>query len=283
VSDDGLARSRVIRRLAKLGPQRLARWDDRVNASAPLRVALAPARRWLDAGPLIVPTGPAEGIRLSKADLPLRHAHIGGLAFGELEVPVQEALRRHVAPGATFFDVGANVGFFSLLAARLAGPEGHVVAFEPVPESAAAIRRNAALNSFANVTVREQAAGAAAGRERFEVVVDASWSHMAARGEHPGAVAHLDVEVVVLDDLVAAGEVPAPHVIKLDVEGSELDVLQGLRATLRDHRPALICELHDTHAEFAALIGELGYVASNLEGTDPLGVSSAAHWLAVPA
>jgi hypothetical protein len=82
---------------------------------------------------------------------------------------------------------------------------------------------------------------------------------------------------------VAAGRVPPPAVVKIDVEGAELAVLEGMRETIRRHRPAIICELHDTHREFVAFMEEAGYRLINLEGTIPVGEAGAsAHALALP-
>ena len=55
-----------------------------------------------------------------------------------------------------------------------------------------------------------------------------------------------------IDELVSSGELPPPTVVKIDVEGAELAVLEGMRETIGAHRPAIICELHDTHAAFVA-------------------------------
>ena len=156
-------------------------------------------------------------------------------------------------------------------------------AFEPAPDNAAAIRVNAALNEFDNVVVVEKAAAAAAGEGRLQVVDDQSWSKLDAYGSHPGTERVVDVELVAIDDLVRAGELRPPTVVKLDVEGAEISALEGMRATLAEHRPAVICELHDTHREFAQLMRSAGYRVINLEGTEPIEeAGESAHALALP-
>src|SRR5688572_30507212 len=72
---------------------------------------------------------------------------------GSTERPVQRCLAAHLGPGDVFYDVGANVGFFSLLATKRVGPDGVVYALEPVAENASAVRRNARLNGLTNVSV----------------------------------------------------------------------------------------------------------------------------------
>jgi chemotaxis response regulator CheB len=87
------------------------------------------------------------------------------------------------------------------------------------------------------------------------------------------------VEVVTLDDAIAAGA-PAPDVIKLDVEGSEVDVLAGASRLLETRRPAVICETHGTNAEVCDLLEAAGYTVEHLDGTAPPREAGAAHLLA---
>jgi FkbM family methyltransferase len=216
--------------------------------------------------------------------LPIAHAHIGSIAFGNLESSVQEAMVRHLGRGGIFYDIGANLGFFSLLGAHLAGvDEGHVYAFEAAPSNAEAIRRNAVLNAVENVTVICKAVSSAAGRGRLQVVDDQSWSKLEDYGEHPYTEKVIDVELVAIDDLVGRGELPPPTLVKIDVEGAELAVLEGMRRTIEEHRPAIICELHGTHQGFVDAMGRHGYRLINLEGTIPVQEEGAsAHALALP-
>jgi FkbM family methyltransferase len=227
--------------------------------------------------------GLGDRLRLSLAHMPLAHAHAGALPRGTLEVPVQEALRRLLGPGDVLYDVGANIGFFVLIGARLVGPGGRVVAFEPVTENVAAIRSNAELNELANIDVVERAAGAARGLERLLRVEDLSWSRLESRGSHPGTLESVEVEVVPIDELVRSGELPPPTVVKIDVEGSEVDVLRGMAETIEQHRPAIVCELHETAVEFAELMEAHGYTLENLEGKGPVREAGmTAHALAIP-
>ena len=120
---------------------------------------------WLEDGVLRVPQGHAGGLAFDMRYLPISHAHVGSIAGGNLESAVQEAMVRHLARGAVFYDIGANLGFFSLLAGHLSGlREGRVVAFEAAPDNAEAIRINAELNGVPNVEVRCVAVAATSGR-----------------------------------------------------------------------------------------------------------------------
>lgn len=274
----------VVRRMVRLGHPRLRELTAKAAEPGPAGAALRPFLRWMAGGSIVVPMGLGGGLRLDMAGIPLSHAHIGSLAFGNLEQSVQEAMVRHLGTGGVFYDIGANVGFFALLAAHFAGFQtGHVYAFEPTPDNAGEIRRNVALNGLPNVTVIDKAVSSAAGSGRLQVVDDQSWSKLIETGEHPFTEQIIDIELVAIDDLVAAGAIRPPSVVKIDVEGAELAVLEGMRTTLSEHLPAVICELHDTHIEFAAFMRAAGYRVVNLEG--PGAIESAresAHALALP-
>src|SRR5204863_8297238 len=132
----------------------------------------------------------------SAARLPRAAAQAGLIGRGSLEPPVQEPRRRLLAPGDVFYDIGASVGFCTLVGARLVGPRGRVVAFEPVPWCAHAVGRNIELNGFEHAQIREEAVGAAGGSARLLVVGEASWSHLESTGRHADVRDEIDVTVV---------------------------------------------------------------------------------------
>ncbi len=135
----------------------------------------------------------------------MAHSQSGLIVRGVLEVPVQEALRRTLPPGGVLFDVGANIGFFSMLAGRIVGQNGRVYAFEPAPRNAEAIRRGAAANGFSNIEVIERAAFERSGSGRLQLVEDSSWSKLEDAGPHELTETVVEVELVALDDLVERG------------------------------------------------------------------------------
>ena len=266
--DPLLLRTRMLRLATRRHENVLAL--ERLQRSSRLgRAAARGLSLWLDDGPVVVGAGLGYGLRLTKANLPVTHAHAGLIVRGELERPVQEAFRRLVAPGATIYDVGANIGFYSLLAARLAGPGGKVHAFEPVPASARAVESNAALNEMASITVHEAAVGAGEGEGTLLVVGETSWSHLSTTGRHADTRVEQPVRLVSIDGLLASG-LPAPDVVKIDVEGAELEVLEGMQRTMREHRPALVLELHETNRRVAEGLESTGYRIENLDGPEPV-------------
>jgi FkbM family methyltransferase len=251
-------RSYLLRMLTRLPPQRRAR-----------------LQRLAGGGDVMITgTPPTSGLLLR--DVRLDHVQAWDLVRGVLEQPVAEAFRRHVGPGSVVWDVGANVGYFSLLAARLGAT---VHAYEPVPENVRAIRGNVAANGFdERVEVHPVAVAASAGRAGLLVVEDPSWSHLADRGRHPRTRHELEVDVVTLDGL----GLPAPDLVKIDVEGSEVAVLQGARELLARARPVLIVELHETNAEVCDLLEGAGYAVENLDGPEPPRAAGPVHILARP-
>lgn len=271
-----IIRTRFYAALTRVGPS----WIEEFAGRPPGRLAVRAARALFTGGTVTITSGPAGRLLLDSTYLPLDHPLGYGLLRGVVETSVQEALRRSVAPGMTVFDVGADIGFFSILAARLTGADGRVEAFEPVPSSARAVRANAALNGFANIAVHEVAAADHEAREELLVQHVSSWSHLAERGPHASTRERRAVEVIRLDERIARGELPAPDVVKVDVEGSEVAVLRGLSRTLAARPVAVICELHETNREVLELLSEIGYEVENLDGTAPVLEAGPVHILA---
>jgi FkbM family methyltransferase len=215
-----------------------------------------------------VELGAGAGLRFNCFD------SLGGYALGSAEPAVQAALQRVIQPGATVYDIGANVGFFSVIAARLTGEGGRVVAFDPLPSNVAAIRHNAQLNQFEpRIRVEEVAVGATDGAASFVVGATPGWGRLGDDGS-------LAVRVVGLDARIAAGELPVPDVIKLDIEGGEVAALAGLAATLHEHGPVVLVELHDTHDAVRAALEAEGYAIEVLDEAQDAASLVNAHLLA---
>jgi FkbM family methyltransferase len=180
--------------------------------------------------------------------------------FGTHEPGVQRAFELLALPGMTVYDIGANLGFYCVILARLVGPTGRVVAFEPLPDNARWIAHNAKLNAFEQIEVRCEALGHGQGKAEFIVSEKSMWGKLAAAGPAPAdAVGRITVVLMNLDTLVSAGAIAPPSLMKIDVEGAEVDVLTGATDTLRRSRPVLIIDLHNTNAPVAALLEELRY------------------------
>jgi FkbM family methyltransferase len=240
-----------------------------------------------DAGlPIALPIrgGVARGLRLG-----LRNATRAHLQ-GSCEVPVQHCLERYLRPGDVFLDVGGNIGFFSLMAARLVGPEGRVYAVEPVPENVGCIRVNALLNRLTNVTVLPLAAGRAEGTATLMLAAHSGGATLSGDDIPPDLTGRIEVPVSTIDRLIETGAIRPPALVKIDVEGSEPAVLEGMERTLTQHRPKIVFEVDSAaparaHARFDAVAGYLSRFGYHIDRLDPsyTGVDwTVLHGLALP-
>jgi FkbM family methyltransferase len=276
-----------MRQRTTRGSLRLLSWL--IDRPLPRRIAAAQhTNRWVRAvwrrasdplrhRPVPILSGPGRGLRINL------HGSAVAFATGTAERPLQEALKRELAPGMTFFDIGANVGFVTLVAASLVGPSGRVVAFEPVPGNVAAIRENLALNGIDWVELRQTAVARSAGSASLIVSEVSAFSRLAHISVPSEARDRIEVPVTSVDELLAASSVPKPDVIKIDVEGAELEVIEGMRDTLAQLRPVLLCEVHDCNVPYVQLMNELGYETVNLDEDVPVERGGRnAHTLARP-
>lgn len=166
-------------------------------------------------------------------------------AIGDNELPIQQALADYLRSGDVFYDVGANVGFFTVIGARLVSACGSVYAFEPVPENAAYVSLNAGLNGFSNVTIVEKAVCSSSGTRELWLAEYSGGSALTSAQRPPDARRRISVETVSIDDLIFLHGWPRATVIKIDVEGAELEVIHGMRKVLTDVRPVIIFEIDD--------------------------------------
>lgn len=197
---------------------------------------------------------------------------------GGVEAVVQRTLAQTLEPGQVVYDVGANIGFFTIICSRLVGPQGRVYAFEPMPQNAATLRHNVTLNALENAVVVEKAASSSSGTAEL-MISDWSGLHVLNVGgvspPYRGGDIRINVETVTLDDFFSATDARPPDVVKIDVEGAELEVIKGMSAMLVSTKPLLICELHGTNTDFLRLIDSLGYEARALDEEKPI---ADAHW-----
>ena len=184
-----------------------------------------------------IQSGAAEGLWLE-----LNPRTGDGYFRGHAEEVVQKTLLERLHPGMVFYDLGANIGLFSLLAARAVTPEGRVFSFEPDPEVAARLRRNVAKNNFANVTVVEAGVWSSSTELSFVSADPNSPDRGTGRFVVGTARDAAPLKCVALDDFIA--DHPAPDAIKCDVEGAEVEVLHGAEKLLRSRRPWILGEMH---------------------------------------
>jgi FkbM family methyltransferase len=183
-------------------------------------------------------TGPVSPARMS-LQLHREKAYWAGVYEREL----QKTLASAAAGKALAYDVGANIGFFSLLLGRLCDA---VVAVEATPETAARLRRNVELNAGLAITVVNAAVGERSGNVMIKTNAEPAMNAVSADGD-------VEVEATTLDELVASFGVP--DIVKMDIEGAEAAAFRGASALLAARKTVFVLELHGEDG--AALVDTL--------------------------
>jgi FkbM family methyltransferase len=184
--------------------------------------------------------------------------------FGQIEVEQTASLVATLKEGDVFFDVGANVGYYSLLASRLVGATGRVIALEPSVRNVALLHRHVTMNGASNIRVVPAACA-----DRFSIATFSAGENFATGHISESDAAGAIVPTVTVDALTQASA--APNVIKIDVEGAEVEVLRGASETLARSAPVIYLSVHssDLRSRCLALLTEFGYAASALRADEP--------------
>jgi FkbM family methyltransferase len=228
--------SKTLSPTALPGPRRRARtWE------LPSAVAQPLERVWLRILPTLTRdylTVVVDGVRLYGSSEHQRFMH--WLLKGSYERYMRRLFKRELAPGMRVLDVGANIGYYTLLAADAVGPTGRVLAFECVPGNARFLRHNVALNGSSNtVTVVEKAAASRSGVSRC--FADTHYSVRSSLVLEPKGAQGIDVECTTIDDVIGADE--SIDIAKIDVEGMEIDAIKGMERTIaRSERLTMFVE-----------------------------------------
>jgi FkbM family methyltransferase len=176
------------------------------------------------------------------------------------EAQAAEALRTWARPGTTVIDVGANTGFFTVRFARWVGPAGRVIAVEPETENLWLLRHRLERSGLGtNVDVIEGVAAEEPGMLRLAL----NRFHPA---DHRIGKEGLPVRAWTIDELVAARGWPAISLVKIDVQGAEVRVLRGARATIARFHPRLFVEVDDRALEEAGFSADLLFDEIEREG-----------------
>ncbi|HEV2989827.1 MAG TPA: FkbM family methyltransferase [Candidatus Angelobacter sp.] len=218
----------------------------------------------------IIQHGAAKGLRFNTG------ASNVGFLLGSAEPESQNALALLVRPNAVVYDIGANVGFLTLIAARLAGNSGRIFAFEPLRENFGLLEHNLRINGFTNVIARNIALAAHDGTDDFVMSANATFGGLStAAVKVQDEVGRIEVQVRRLDSLVEQESLPLPNLIKIDVEGAEEQVLEGALKTIARARPVLLIELHGTNHVISEKLATMGYFPAVVGGAKSI---TDAHW-----
>jgi FkbM family methyltransferase len=252
-------------------PQRLRHW---LYSKKWLRSRLAPLLKHLvsadTAAIVTVPTGPLHDVKLAVyRDTPNYY-----WLDDRYEAETIAFLREYAKQGAIVADIGAHIGFYTLLLSRYVGGTGTVLALEPDPANLVRLRQNLKINSINNVRVIDRAAAAttctlyfdARGHTTSQLVSDEALPESA-----------IQVRTVSLDELFCQEHTKIPSLLKIDVEDYEAAVLQGGKQFLSQNRPTLLLEIHSKQSmlDCLRLLMPLAYNFTLLEKTGDDFVASA--------
>jgi len=193
-----------------------------------------------------------------------------GFVYDTWEPEVVRRIVSTVRPGMTVVDVGAHVGYYTLVFAKYVGATGRVISFEPLPENFALLKKNVELNQLKHVDLFASAIFSHSGNLTISIPDDSN-SGGASVMPLPGGK-HRRVQATTLD-LVSSDLNLKPDFIKIDVEGCEFDVLNGSRETIRRCRPQMLIELHHFDGNLAGhpvpdQLAGLGYDVDWIERSD---------------
>lgn len=162
-----------------------------------------------------------------------------GYWLGTFERDKQTFIANLILPNTVVYDVGAHVGFYTLLAARKVGPRGKIYAFEPVKDNLSYLKKNIEVNNLQNVTVVQSAIS------DFNGVVNFDFGMSSYNGQISDS-GGIEVSAQSLDSFFQSASIEPPDLIKIDVEGAESRVLDGAQKLLTQVKPTLLIAIHGT-------------------------------------
>lgn len=220
--------------------------------------------RLLPRRPYRVLRGPLKGAQFILGSL---SGEGGGASvyFGDMEPEQTRRMAELLAAGDVFFDIGANVGYYSILASRSVGKDGLVAAFEPLGRNLTFLERHKILNAAENIRIFPLAVADSTGTAKFHEGIDPAMGGLTVVGGR-----EFEVETISLDDAVKkVGRLPT--VLKIDVEGAEIAVLDGGEETFRSAKPKIFLSTHSPDLRRGCIerLASFGYVCEPLIEGEP--------------
>jgi FkbM family methyltransferase len=197
-----------------------------------------------------------------------------GCWLGSYEILKQKRFVTEPKVSFTVYDVGSNVGFYTLLASACVGVGGRVFAFEPLCDNISLLERHVRLNRCTNTQICPLAISDRSGKLHFERGTRRETGRLSEVGD-------LEVSAVSLDDFVDALGTSKPDLVKVDVEGAELQVLHGAHRLLQEHPPIIFLATHSPQLRVTCcnLLLSLGY---RLEAIDGMSLDTTDEFICVP-
>jgi FkbM family methyltransferase len=198
--------------------------------------------------------GPGKGLKW------IVRSYNHGCWLGSYDFEKQIVLREIVRPGDVVYDIGAHVGYFSIIFGKLVDATGAVYAFEPVKENYDFILQHISINKLSNVRAIHAGIAASSGTACFVTQSHSATYHRTDSGS-------VQVRVYNLEEYVRDNRLPAPNLIKMDIEGEEMYVVPSILDFVVRHRTKLLISTHDNGS--AGVVGKLlsdnGYLVRPLQ------------------
>jgi FkbM family methyltransferase len=193
------------------------------------------------------------------------------LLTGGFEMVELAYLMEATIPGTVVFDVGANVGLFTIALARRVGPNGRVFSMEPLPGNVDRLREHIEMNGLHNVIILDAAAADRTGEVIFYPGTDNVFGSTVFRDLRSRSEFSIKVPGVTLDDVWSDAGSPRVTIIKIDVEGAEMQVLKGVSKLVTACTPLLMVEIsnHRHFSAFQAWASENNYAHIHPAGFSP--------------
>ncbi len=231
------------------------------HKSLPGRLLRLPLRLVPSGAVIRIPSGVNKGFRW------VCGSSIQRCWFGTYEMEKQDFVARAVRPGMTVWDVGANVGFYTLAFARLVGGAGSVYAFEPMAANVAYLLRHVEMNGLINVKIIQTALGGS------DEIVGFSATRASSQGSVTDRGRNYLIPAMTPGNFLKTFPESLPHLIKLDIEGAEGAVLAAAEPLLVEHSPDILLALHGREQEekCRALLTRIGYRLFYTDGAEVSG------------
>jgi FkbM family methyltransferase len=186
-----------------------------------------------------------------------------GCWLGSYEYEKQKLFEQKITHGSIVYDLGAHVGFYTLLASKLTGPSGKVISFEPIQSNLNYLKKHIQINDIKNVAIIEAAVSDMSGTVSFKEGHSSTTGHIA-----PATEEAIKLKTVSLDELISLGKIPPPDFIKIDIEGAEALALGGAKKMLGNIHPAIFLATHGkiVHEECCKLLKSLAYNIETIDG-----------------
>ncbi len=189
---------------------------------------------------------------------------------GEHEFFELEIMKKEIKEGDVVFDIGANIGYYTLMFAKLVGPKGKVYAFEPDPTNFSLLEKNVKINNYKNVILINKAVGNKTGKIKLYLSEENHGMHRVYESKYCKRA--VDIDIIKLDDLFNKGI--KLNFIKMDIEGAEIDAIKGMSKLLNKNKPKMLTEFAPVSInefgpnpkEYLELLKKVGFKILNING-----------------